>query len=112
MPQLRRLAIHAENPAQLAAFYQNVFDLEKIGEAGGAVFVSDGTFSLAFLPMADGISSGFSYMCFETVGIESIREKVPATRARAPCPVELCGGEADHDVQDPDHDASGPCSKS
>src|SRR3989442_630771 len=92
MPQLRRLAIHVENPVQLAAFYQNVFDLEKIGEAGGAVFVSDGTFSLAFLPMLDGISSGFSYMGFETVRIESIRKKLAYTRDGDPCFVELAGG--------------------
>jgi len=109
MPQLRRLAIHAENPAQLAAFYQNVFDLEKIGEAGGAVFLSDGTFSLAFLPMSDGISSGFSYMGFETVRIESIRKKLAHARDGDPCLVELSGGEIEYEMRDPDGNAIGLC---
>jgi hypothetical protein len=50
MPQLRQLAIVAESPAGLGAFYQDVFELEKIGEEKGAVFVSDGGFNLALLP--------------------------------------------------------------
>ena len=42
MPQLRQLVIAAEDPGRLAAFYQEVFELEKIEEAKGAVFLSDG----------------------------------------------------------------------
>ena len=38
MPQLRRLANTAEDPVKLAVFYQEVFELSQIGEAGGAVF--------------------------------------------------------------------------
>src|SRR6266516_4269543 len=103
MPQLRRLAIHAENPAQLAAFYQNVFDLEKIGEAGSAVFVSDGTFSLAFLPIPDSISSGFSYMDFETIRIESIRKKLTKTKNKEPYIIELSNKKIEYEMQNPNN---------
>ena len=50
MHQLRRLAITAENPVKLAAFYREVFELDQIGGAAGAIFLSDGTFNLALLP--------------------------------------------------------------
>jgi hypothetical protein len=38
MPQLRRLAIAAEDPAKLAAFYREVFELDKIGNQAEAIF--------------------------------------------------------------------------
>ena len=38
MPQLRRLAIAADDPAKLAGFYREVFELDQIAAAGGAVF--------------------------------------------------------------------------
>ena len=52
MPQLRQLVIAAEDPGRLAGFYQEVFELEKIEEAKGAVFLSDGVFNLALVPEA------------------------------------------------------------
>jgi Glyoxalase/Bleomycin resistance protein/Dioxygenase superfamily len=57
MPQLRRLAIAAEDPAKLAAFYQEVFELDQIGQVEGAVFLSDGTFNLALLPAREGMET-------------------------------------------------------
>ena len=40
MPQLRQLVIAAEDPIRLSAFYQDVFELDRIDEAEGAVFLS------------------------------------------------------------------------
>lgn len=48
MPQLRQLVIAAEEPSRLAEFYQNVFELDKINEVKGAVFLSDGVFNVPF----------------------------------------------------------------
>jgi hypothetical protein len=79
MPQLRRLAIAAENPAKLVAFYQEVFELDKIEGEKEAVFLSDGTFSLALLPVRDGMSMGLSGLGFETTRVESIRNKLATT---------------------------------
>ena len=52
MPNLRQLVIAAEDPERLAKFYQEVFDLEKIDDNQGALFLSDGTFNLGLLPEA------------------------------------------------------------
>jgi catechol-2,3-dioxygenase len=38
MPRLGRLAIAAENPAKRAAFYQQVFELDRIGDHEEAIF--------------------------------------------------------------------------
>ena len=50
MPNLRQLVIAAEDPERLAKFYQEVFDLEKIDDNQGALFLSDGIFNLGLLP--------------------------------------------------------------
>jgi hypothetical protein len=74
MAQLRRLAIAAEDPARLAAFYQEVFELERIGDEEEAVFLSDGSFNLALLPTREGRSRGLSGLGFETARLESIQK--------------------------------------
>ena len=84
MPELRRLAIGAENPGGLATFYQDVFDLEKIDEQNGAVFLSDGTFNLALVPVGEGVEAGLRYLGFESARGEIIKEKV-AKIGRASC---------------------------
>jgi catechol 2,3-dioxygenase-like lactoylglutathione lyase family enzyme len=76
MPQLRRLAISAEDPAKLAAFYREVFELDQIGEAGGAVFLSDGTFNLALVRENNSTATGLKGLGFETARVESIRIKL------------------------------------
>lgn len=76
MPELRRLAISAEDPVGLADFYKDVFDLEQIGEDGKAIFLSDGNFNLALLSERDNGARGFAYIGFETARIESIRRKL------------------------------------
>jgi len=79
MPQLRRLANTAEDPVKLAAFYQEVFELSQIGEAGGAVFLSDGTFNLALLPETGGTATGLKALGFDSARIEPIRMKLART---------------------------------
>jgi predicted enzyme related to lactoylglutathione lyase len=66
MPNLRQLVIAAEDPARLAAFYSDVFELEKIDDADGAVFLSDGTFNLAIAAEPDGQKQGIRMLCFDT----------------------------------------------
>ena len=79
MPDLRQLTINAENPNLLARFYQDVFDLEKIGEEGSAVFLSDGIFNLAIVPSQDAMSRGLTRMGFEAARVESIRKRLAQT---------------------------------
>src|SRR5215470_7784986 len=79
MPQLRRLAITAENPVKLAAFYREVFELDQIGAEGGIVYLSDGIFNLALLPETGDAATGLKGVGFDTVQVESIRLKLART---------------------------------
>ena len=112
MPQLRRLAIAAEKPAELAAFYQTVFDLEKIGEEKGAVFLSDGTFNLAVVPAAPDGPQGLSYLGFDTARPESIEKKLvhfgPGEQRIVDC--EPVFG-IEYELRDPDDNAIGLCKR-
>jgi catechol 2,3-dioxygenase-like lactoylglutathione lyase family enzyme len=79
MPQLRRLAITAEDPVKLSAFYREVFELDQIGGAAGAIFLSEGTFNLALLPETDETATGLNGLGFDTIQVESIRMKLART---------------------------------
>jgi catechol 2,3-dioxygenase-like lactoylglutathione lyase family enzyme len=76
MPQLRQLVIAAEDPNRLCAFYQEVFELEKIEEAEDTVILSDGIFSLALVTEPDAQKQGFRDVGFDTVRVESMRKKL------------------------------------
>ena len=76
MPQLRQLVIAAENPERLAKFYQEVFDLEKIEENRGALFLSDGIFNLGLVPEPDPKKRGFRHLGFATARVESMSKKL------------------------------------
>jgi catechol-2,3-dioxygenase len=112
MPQLRRLAIAAENPAKLAVFYQKVFDLEAIGEEKGAIFLSDGTFNLALMPKVEGGDRGLSYIGFDTARIESVRKKLVGMESDDASLVE-CAPRAgiECETRDPDGNAIGLCKR-
>jgi catechol-2,3-dioxygenase len=76
MPQLRQLAIASESPSRLSAFYQEVFELEKIDEAKDAVFLSDGVFNLALVAEPEAEKRGLKHLSFDTVRVESIGKKL------------------------------------
>lgn len=110
MPELRRLAIAAEDPKRLAAFYRAVFDLEQIGDEAGAVFLSDGVFNLAFLPARMSAARGLTYLGFQTAPVESIQTKLAQTdQGRSVQPSASPGIE--YEVQDPDGNRIGLCER-
>ncbi len=103
MPQLRRLAIAAAHPDRLAAFYQEVFEVEKIGAQDGAVFLSDGTFNLALEPVRNGVEPGFRYLGFEMARAESIEKKLANTMRGGRISLEpVADPDIDHRMPDPD----------
>ena len=108
MPQLRQLVICAEDPERLAAFYQEVFELEKIEEAQGAIFLSDGTFNLGLLPEADPAKQGFRHVGFEAARAESLRVKL-AQAGAADFDLREINSVAgiDHELRDPDGNTIG-----
>src|SRR5262245_3445848 len=102
MPQLRRLAITAEDPVKLAAFYQKVFELSQIGETGGTVFLSDGTFNLALLPETGGTTTGLKALGFGA-RIEPIRMKLARTANADQSVVERNANTGiEYEMHDPD----------
>jgi catechol 2,3-dioxygenase-like lactoylglutathione lyase family enzyme len=108
MSQLRQLVIGAENPERLAAFYQEVFELERIEETQGAIFLSDGTFNLGLLPEVDPAKHGFRHVGFDTTRAESIRIKL-AQSAGADHDLHEVNSLAgiDHELRDPDGNTVG-----
>jgi catechol 2,3-dioxygenase-like lactoylglutathione lyase family enzyme len=110
MPQLRQLVIATEDPNRLASFYQEVFELEKIDEVKGAVFLSDGVFNLAFVPEPAPQKQGFRYLGFDTARADSIRKKLAHVNGAETNLVEVdsCTG-INHELHDPDGNAIGIC---
>jgi len=108
MPQLRQLVIAAEEPARLANFYQEVFDLERIEENHGSLFLSDGTFNLGFIPEPDPVKRGFRHLGFDTARIESIRKKLShlGMADSDVCEVNSLAS-IDHEFKDPDGNTIG-----
>jgi catechol-2,3-dioxygenase len=110
MAELRRLAIVAENPANLAAFYQETFDLEKIGEEKGALFLSDGDFNLALIPQQKGAAPGFNYMGFQMARAESIQKRLSNAASGNGTDIQpVAGFDIDHEMRDPDGNRIGLC---
>ena len=110
MPQLRQLVIAAEDPSSLAAFYQSVFELDKIDEIKGTVVLSDGVFNLALVPESDPQKQGFKHLSFDTVRVESIGKKLahinmPETDIAAS--QSFTGVE--YELHDPDGNTVGIC---
>ena len=103
MSQLRQLVIAAAEPSRLAGFYQEVFELDKIDESQGAVFLSDGIFNLALLPEADPEKRGLRHLGFDTTRAESIRIKL-ANLNLADSDLQEVSSVAgiDHELRDPD----------
>jgi catechol-2,3-dioxygenase len=110
MPHLRQLVIAAENPNRLAAFYQEVFELEKIDEGEGAIFLSDGTFNLALVPEADPQKQGLRHLSFDTARPESVRKKLAHVNAVETNLVEVDSHTGtNYELRDPDGNAIGIC---
>ncbi len=112
MPQLRRLAIRAEDPFKLADFYQAVFELDQVADDHGAVFLSDGSFNLALLPARDGMSMGLMGLGFEAARVDSIRRKLARTADGDQSLVE-CDAHtgSEHEIRDPDGNVIGLCKR-
>jgi catechol 2,3-dioxygenase-like lactoylglutathione lyase family enzyme len=110
MPQLRQLVISAEAPNRLSAFYQEVFELEKIEEAEDAVILSDGIFSLALVAEPDAQKQGFRNFGFDTVRVESMRKKLSYVNRLESDLADLNSPTgAEFEMRDPDGNRVGIC---
>jgi len=78
MAKIRHLAIKTKNPERLAAFYEEVFGLERIrSEKGGAIYMSDGYLTLALLRnRGEATPSGINHFGFHVDDIAAIEAKL------------------------------------
>jgi catechol 2,3-dioxygenase-like lactoylglutathione lyase family enzyme len=111
MPELRRLGIAAADPRRLAAFYQEVFELENIGEEKGTIVLSDGTFNLALAAAGDSDPRGFRYIGFQTARIESMEKRFAANEKALLIADSDLGPEIEHEIRDPDGNLVGLCKR-
>ena len=110
MPHLRQLVIGAEDPGRLAEFYQQVFDLDKIDESKGAIFLSDGIFNLALVAEPAPDRQGFQCLSFETVRVEGIGKKLVHAGASESSLVEVATiTGVEYELRDPDGNTIGIC---
>ena len=112
MPHLRQLVIGAEDPGRLSAFYQQVFDLEKIDEIKSSIFLSDGTFNLALVAEPESNKQGLKHLSFDTARVESIRLKLPHVNVQESqmIAVDSVTG-VEHELRDPDGNTVGICKR-
>ena len=88
-PQIRHMAIFADDTDQMAQFYVDVFDMEVVHRSkneGGAIFLSDGYITVAILAHnADGQAvRGLNHFGFKVDSNAVIGEKIAKRGLRAP----------------------------
>jgi catechol 2,3-dioxygenase-like lactoylglutathione lyase family enzyme len=111
MPELRRLAVAAQNPARLVEFYRTVFGLAEVGAANGSVFLSDGDFNLALIPASDSPREGLSYIAFQMARLESIEKKLALVQYAGGITETRGDPEIEYGIQDPDGNRIGLCKR-
>jgi catechol 2,3-dioxygenase-like lactoylglutathione lyase family enzyme len=103
MPKIRHLAIKTKNPARLAEFYAEVFDMKVINqEKSGAIYMSDGYLTLAILRnRGEATPSGINHFGFQVDDLADIEQRLskfeePMTARPSTRPY------AEHRAMDPD----------
>jgi catechol 2,3-dioxygenase-like lactoylglutathione lyase family enzyme len=77
-PKIRHLAIKTKDPARLAKFYGEVFDMKVIHTSQtGGTYMSDGYLTLAILPnRGDSSPSGINHFGFQVDDVHDIGAKL------------------------------------
>jgi catechol 2,3-dioxygenase-like lactoylglutathione lyase family enzyme len=86
MAKIRHIAIISSDPEKLAAFYEEVFDLEVLHRAdNGSVFMTDGYMNVALLTQkAQGKPNGLNHFGFVVDDHEEMIKRFEAAGAPAP----------------------------
>jgi catechol 2,3-dioxygenase-like lactoylglutathione lyase family enzyme len=111
MPELRCLGIAAADPPRLAAFYQQIFNLEQIGEENGTVLLSDGDFNLALAPAGESEPRGLRYLGFQTARVESMQTRFKRGGRDVTIVESELGPGIEHALRDPDGNVIGLCKR-
>lgn len=77
MARLRHLAIKTKAPQRLASFYMRVFELEEVHREAGAIYLSDGYFSLALIPnRGNAAPNGVNHFGFSVADMAQIERRL------------------------------------
>lgn len=102
-PKIRHLAIRTKDPARLAKFYGEVFDMKVIHTSQtGGTYMSDGYLTLAILPnRGDSSPSGINHFGFQVDDLHGVEANLakwdePMTERPSTRPF------AEHRAMDPD----------
>ena len=78
MAKIRHLAFKTKDPARLAKFYEDVFDMKVINtESSGAVYMSDGYITVALLRnRGEAAPSGFNHFGFQVDDVEDLERRL------------------------------------
>jgi catechol 2,3-dioxygenase-like lactoylglutathione lyase family enzyme len=92
MARIRHIAIYADSPDEVAAFYSKAFDLKEVERSPrGAIYLSDGYINVALLkPRSDSISRGLHHFGFQVDSVEAtqkwLKEIKPDIEIQEPIP--------------------------
>jgi catechol 2,3-dioxygenase-like lactoylglutathione lyase family enzyme len=76
MPSIRHVAIKCENPAVVADFYRDVFELKEVWRHNSNVYMSDGVFSLVLLKTREGEKPGINHFGFQVDDMEEMQRRL------------------------------------
>ena len=85
-PKIRHLALFARNPAKLAKYYVDVFQMKQVHSRDNAVFLSDGYITMAILPATSRGATlpGLNHFGFKVDDREEILDRIEAHGAETP----------------------------
>jgi predicted enzyme related to lactoylglutathione lyase len=84
--KIKHIALRAEDPAKLAAFYSDVFEMTVVGrnEISGSVFMSDGYLNLAILKNRHELPPGLHHFGFQVDNMDKTTEKLVDAGVQSP----------------------------
>src|SRR5581483_470022 len=107
MPRLNHFSMVCENPLNLRDFYARWFGFEELGRgADGAVFLTDGYFSIGLLPegsaSAEGNSHGLNHLGFQIESIADVEQRLREFDSAARITELPRGSYAEYRITDPE----------
>ena len=80
MAKLRHIAVVVKDLEKAAAFYQKVFDLQRVGEEhlemGSGIYLSDGVINLALLKYKNEAPSGAHHFGFHVDDLDATKKRI------------------------------------
>ena len=82
MAKLRHIAVVVRDLERAARFYEQVFELKRVGEEhidmGSAIYLSDGVINLALLKYKSDTPAGAHHFGFQVDDLEAARKRIEA----------------------------------